>query len=285
MKIPLPREARRAIKNRLRWLRRPWVRWRYAFGPRELLACLRGLGVREGDVVLVHCVFDRFEGFSGSAVEVIGVLQEAVGPAGTLLMPTIPFTGTAVDYVRSGIIFDVRRTPSAMGIVSELFRRMPGVVRSLHPTHPVAAWGRLADALIADHHRAASPCGRGSPYWRILEHDGRILLLGTGIGAMTFFHTAEEWLEPRMPFSPFARERFCLVSRSADGCLVEAETRLFDPGVARRRNLGHLIPVLKARGMWRESRVGNLNVSLLGARDALETLSAMAQEGRYCYDA
>lgn len=284
MTIPLPSKAKRAIKNRLRWLRRPYVRWRYAFGPRELLACLRGLGVREGDVVLVHCAFDRFDGFSGSAAEVIAVLEEAVGTAGTLLMPTIPFPGTAIDYVRSGATFDVRRTPSSMGIVSELFRRMPGVVRSLHPTHAVAARGPMAHALIADHHQAATPCGRGSPYWRLLDHDGWILLLGTGIGAMTFFHGAEEWLEPRMPFSPFLRETFRLVSRSTDGRLVETETRLFDPVVGRRRKISRLIPVLKSRGAWKESRVGRLSVILLHPRDVLDALGAMAQEGRYCYD-
>ena len=177
MVIPLPRKLKRTVKGRLKQLRLDYARWRWAFDADALLASLRGLGLREKDVVLVHSSFDRFAGFTGKPTDAIDALQRAVGPAGAVLMPTIPFTGTAVAYVQEQPVFDVRRTPSRMGILSELFRRMPGVLRSVHPTHSVAAWGEPARALIADHHRAETPCGRGTPYHRLIEGDGRLLFL------------------------------------------------------------------------------------------------------------
>jgi aminoglycoside 3-N-acetyltransferase len=284
MAIPLPRNLKRAVKGRLKQLRLRYARWRRAFDTGELLACLRRLGLREGDVVLVHSSFDRFEGFTGKPTDVIGALQRAVGPRGAVLMPTIPFTGTAVAYVREQPVFDVRRTPSRMGILSELFRRMPGVLRSVHPTHSVAAWGEPARGLVADHHSAETPCGRGTPYHRLIESGGRVLFLGTGIEPMTLFHAAEEILEPQMPFSPFTTEVFRLLSRTAGGETVETKTRLFDPVVSRRRDITLLQPVLKRRGAWREASIGGVEIILLDAADIMDALQTLAKEGRYCYE-
>jgi aminoglycoside 3-N-acetyltransferase len=284
MAIPLPRNLKRALKGRLKHLRLRYARWRRAFDTEELLTCFGRLGLREGDVVLVHSSFDRFEGFTGKPTDVIGALQRAVGPRGAVLMPTIPFTGTAVAYVREQPVFDVRRTPSRMGILSELFRRMPGVLRSVHPTHSVAAWGESARELIADHHCAETPCGRGTPYHRLIEVGGRVLFLGTGIEPMTLFHAAEEIMEPHMPFSPFTTEVFRLLSRTATGETVETKTRLFDPAVSRRRDITLLQPVLKRRGAWREARIGGVDIILLDATDVMDALQTLSKEGHYCYE-
>jgi aminoglycoside 3-N-acetyltransferase len=233
----------------------------------------------------VHSSFDRFAGFSGKPSDVIRVLQETVGIQGTLLMPTLPFTGTAVDYVSSSPVFDVRRTPSQMGMLTELFRRSPGVVRSVHPTHPVAAWGARGVDMLANHHLARTPCGEGSPFARLLENDGRLLYLGVGIESMTFFHCVEEALEQYMPSSPFTKEEFTLQSQDENGAVLVSRTRLFDPGVSRRRNLRRLIPVLKEQGAWSETRLGELDIVFLKTRDVMAACRRLAAQGVFCYDA
>ena len=101
---------------------------------------------------------------------------------------------------------------------------------------------------------------------------------------MTLFHAAEEILEPQMPFSPFTRETFRLLSRTVTGELVETTTRLFDPAVSRRRDITMVTPVLKRRGAWRETSVGGLDVILLQAKDVMDALQTLAKEGRYCYE-
>ena len=199
-------------------------------------------------------------------------------------MPTLPFTGTAVQYARQQLIFDVRRTPSSMGLLTELFRRSADVVRSVHPTHPVAVWGHDAAALVEGHHAAGTPCGIGSPFARLLDRRGKILLLGTGVGVLTFFHTIEELLERTMPASPFTEEVFHLQSRDYSGKIVATHTRLFEPAVSRRRNLDKLIPELRQRSAWREQRTGRLQMIVLNAEDVVGTVNAMADKGTYCYD-
>ena len=276
--------SRRTLKRMVKRLRRDLIRRCYPFDAHRLLFTLRRLGVGEGDVVIVHSSFDRFEGFRGRPTDVIQCLQRAVGDSGTLMMPTLPFTDTAVAYVARSERFDVRRTPSRSGLLTELFRRSPDVVRSVHPTHPVAAWGAKAHALMADHHLAATPCGQGSPFARLLDEDGKILLLGVGVDSRTFFHTVEEVLEPTMPFSPFTTEHYDLESRDADGHLLRSRTRLFDPHWSQRRNIDTLVPALRRRGGWKAARTGKLEAILLEAREVLATARILAESGVYCYD-
>src|SRR5205807_1636548 len=66
--------------------------------------------------------FDSFLGFQGGPVDVIRTLREVVGARGTLMMPAIPFRGTAVEYALGDPVFDVRRTVSRMGLLTEVFR-------------------------------------------------------------------------------------------------------------------------------------------------------------------
>lgn len=275
---------KQTIKAWLKRVRLGLIRRFRGFDANDLISALRRLGVEPGQVIMVHSSFDQFEGFEGKPSDIIDALQEIVGPTGTVMMPTIPFTGSALTYVKSGTVFDVRRTPSKMGLVTEIFRRSANVVRSVHPTHAVAAWGARAEQMTASHGSATTPCGLGSPFAQLLDHNGKTLLLGTGIGAMTFYHTCEELLEKDLPFSPFTTETFTVKSKDAHGVVVTTTMRLFDPGWSRRRNLQRLVPVLRARGAWHSTKIGNLEAILLDARAVLEACRAMAQQGQYCYD-
>jgi aminoglycoside 3-N-acetyltransferase len=271
-------------KVRLKQARRLYIESFHAFSAADLEHRLRQLGLREGDTVLVHSSYDAFSGFTGKPTDVIALLESVIGPAGTLMMPTLPFTGTAIDYARAGPVFDVRRTPSRMGLLSELFRRSPGVFRSVHPTHAVAVWGQDAAALVQGHHLAGTPCGEHSPLARLLARRGKILLLGTDIGVLTFYHTIEELLEDKLPLPPFTTEIFHLQSRDVFDNILTTRTRLFEPTTSRRRNLDKLVPELQQNAAWREQRVGQLPITLLDSQDVLSTVEAMAKRGIYCYD-
>ncbi|HVH68739.1 MAG TPA: AAC(3) family N-acetyltransferase [Gemmatimonadales bacterium] len=282
MLLQAGRWVKRQVRGRLRIALTSWGR---PYASADLLTAVRELGVVPGDTLLVHSSFDKFGKFTGKPSDVLTVLQAAVGPSGTLMLPTLPFTGmSTVEYAREPRVFDVKRTPSQMGLLTELFRRAPGVVRSVHPTHPVAIWGADATELAAGHAAAKTPCGVGSPYAKLLDRDGKIMFLGCNVDVMTFIHTVEEVLEPRMPFSPFTTRTYVLESRDAVGQRWVTETRLSEPRYARRRRLAKLVPVLRRRGAWREGRVGGLRMRLVAARQVLDTCQALADRGIYCYD-
>lgn len=277
---PAKRLAKTLLKKLQRWISNTFS----SFTPTDLNQALVGLGVSAGDTVLVHSSFDAFTGFQGKPTDVIAVLQSTVGSNGLLMMPTMTFSGTAVQYARSLVVFDVMRTPSRMGLLSELFRRSQGVVRSIHPTHPVAIWGAEASAVAANHHLASTPCGTGTPFEALLKRQGKIVLLGTDINVLTFYHLLEEAMEHELPVDPFTAEIFNLQSKARDGQVLHTHCRLFEPAISKRRNLYKIVPHLKAAGMWRSARVGGVNITVLAAADVEAIVRAMSKRKIYCYE-
>ena len=267
------------IKRWLKRLVRSYHRVFRAFTPVDLKNALLKLGIVPGDVVMVHSAFDSFLGFQGGPVDVIRALQEVVGAGGTLMMPTIPFQGTAVEYARGDPVFDVRQTVSRMGLITEVFRRAPGVVRSIHPTHSVAVWGSRTDAIIAGHEHAETPCGRGTPYGRLLECDGKILLAGVPANTMTFCYFVAEELEPRLAVPVLTRETYPMRWTDRDGTVQVSNVRLFS--VRLDHDLSPLVRELKRRDAWRERRVGRLPLVLLRAREVYDAAAALADRGMF----
>ncbi len=169
----------------------------------SLAADLRTLGVAAGDVLMVHVSLSSLGWVAGGPVAVIQALQDAVTPAGTIVMPTFSMHLTdPADWRRPAVppswwatirsempAFNPALTPSrGMGRTAELFRTWPGARRSDHPHSSFAAWGRQAEFVTADHPLTFS-LGNGSPLARVYDLDGRVLLLGTGNN--TSLHLAE----------------------------------------------------------------------------------------------
>jgi len=147
---------------------------------------LSAMGVREGDVLLVHSSLRAIGWVDGGPAAVISALRDVLGPRGTLVMPVFTFnvSGWGVGA------FDVASTPSRVGLITEVFRRSPGVLRSKHPTHSVAAVGPLAAELI-EGPLEYSPLGKGSPLDRVRLAGGKILMIGVGQDRNSTLHLAE----------------------------------------------------------------------------------------------
>jgi len=148
----------------------------------EVVAQLRSLGVKEGAVLLVHTSFRAVGPIQGGPLGLIEALREALGPAGTLVMPA--WAG------RDGV-FNPRSSEASksLGVVAQTFWRIPGVRRSDHP-HAFAAVGPRAEDLLPDPF-PDPPHGPASPVGRVWEADGQVLLLGVNHDANTTIHLAE----------------------------------------------------------------------------------------------
>jgi aminoglycoside 3-N-acetyltransferase len=143
---------------------------------------LLALGVEPGGVLVVHTSFSKIAPIEGGPAGLIEALLSAVGPPGTLVMPSM-----SDDDEHP---FDPRTSPCAgMGIVADTFWRMPGVLRSDNP-HAFAAFGPRAAELTSPHPLDV-PHGHDSPPGRVFDLDGQVLLLGVGHDANTTIHVAE----------------------------------------------------------------------------------------------
>lgn len=211
-----------------RFARRQVDRAFYRLDRKTLVKRFRDLGLRGGATVCVHAALSRLGYIDGHADAVIDALLEAVGPDGTVMMPTFPTRGAAVDYVRSGQVFDVRSTPSRVGFLTEQFRRRPGVLRSLHPTNPVAAFGPRASALLLDHERSLTPFGPETPYARLAALDeGYVLMLDTHI------HSLLHYVQDRVGLPKlFLPGEYDAPVVGQDGVARTVRTRLMRPRVS-----------------------------------------------------
>jgi len=157
----------------------------------QLSESFAALGVPQGGKVLAHSSLRSLGWVEGGADTVIDSLLSVLGPAGTLLVPTL--TGSEELSPENPPIFDPAHTPAWTGIIPETLRRRPAAIRSLHPTHSAAAIGADASALLAGHARSVTPCDEWSPYGEVARcDDGYILLIGVTHLSNTTFHHVEE---------------------------------------------------------------------------------------------
>src|SRR5258708_25995123 len=128
------------------------------------------LGIREGDTVFVHSSIDQLNlGFPGG--KVFSILRRVVGEQGTLLFPTYPRVNS-YEFLSRGEVFDVRKTPSYTGILSEIPRRYGNAVRSLHPTKSVCAIGPRARELVSTPQCFVYPHDKCSPSSKLIHYGG-----------------------------------------------------------------------------------------------------------------
>jgi aminoglycoside 3-N-acetyltransferase len=151
----------------------------------SLTTAFRNLGVQAGNVLLVHSSYKSLGEVEGGPQTIIDALLAALGPDGTLIMPTFNF-----DF-NKGKPWDVRSTPSQMGILTEFVRKDPRAKRVFHPIYSFAIIGRHAESL--GNLRYKSSYERRSAFGKLRDLDGKIMVIGLSYtNSMTFFHHIEQ---------------------------------------------------------------------------------------------
>jgi aminoglycoside 3-N-acetyltransferase len=165
--------------------RHGFVRLRPVLGETDFLAAFESVGVPHGQTVLVHSSLRDFGYVSGGAATVIAALRKAIGPEGTLAMPALSCSWVGRPP------FDRDATPTHTGAIPEAFRQMPGVVRSGHPSHSVAACGPRAEEIVATHDPERPVFAPETPWGKLYDLDAWILML-CRLASNTAMHMGEE---------------------------------------------------------------------------------------------
>lgn len=220
--------------------------------------------------------------------QILQDLTALVGEDGTLCMPSHPqYDGEpGFFYDKSDLVlrYDPAKTPSRVGLLSNLFLRRPEVKRSLHPLSSLACAGPLADTLLAENlnNSAPLPHGRGSAYHRFCELGGLVVSIGVPlVKSMTVLHVAEELRQEHAPIRGFAYERRFDV-RVDDGWsewLVQ-ERR---PEYVRSYALAQLRHDLLSQGILHESSFDGVRIDWAKAADVLSYMTQRSQASTYPY--
>ena len=215
----------------------------------ELADQLGTLGVAPGGVLVVHSSFRAVGPVAGGPLGLLAALRAALGPSGTLVMPS--WTGD------DEAPFDPATTPAApdLGIVPGLFWRQPGVLRGDHP-FAWAAGGPQA-AAITGGPLPLPPHGPDSPIGRVHALGGQVLLLGVGHDADTALHLAE-----LLAGVPYRTPKHVTVLRNGRPARIDYGEN--DHCCAR---FALADDWLRAAGLQREGRVGSAHARLAPIRD------------------
>lgn len=237
----------------------------------EMIAnALRGLGLGSGDSVFVHSSLSRFGQVAGGAEAVCRAVIDAVDPAGTVIMPAFTFGLRDIPDP----VLDIEKTPSCVGLVSEVFRTRFAARRSRHITHSVAAAGARAEWFTSGHARDAFD--EESAFRRLCDARGYVLLLGVDYNSCTFFHAMEYALPvPYMGMTPKPDARL----RLPTGEVVPADCNVHLP--AEPYDFNRTAAMLDSERLTRTAACGDSILRLFGAAEVFERVLAELRRDPY----
>lgn len=156
----------------------------------DVFHLLESQGVRHDDVLTIHASLRAAGPIEGDADGLIDALKEYLCD-GLLLIPT--HTWAVVN--KANPVFDVRSTVPNIGTLARVAAFRPDAVRSLHPTHSLAVFGKSAQEYVQGEENSATPAPMGGCLSRLYELGGKILLLGVGHERNTYLHAVDERMD------------------------------------------------------------------------------------------
>ena len=155
----------------------------------QLKKQVENMGLTGEETILIHSSMKSIGEVEGGADTVLDAWIEYFGH-GLLLLPTHTWKNINADSP----VYNPKETPSCVGLLTNMFLKRDGVIRSLHPTHSMAGIGKKAAEYLAGEENNNTPCTPGGCYDRLKDVGGKILLVGVGHERNTYIHSVEEVL-------------------------------------------------------------------------------------------
>jgi aminoglycoside 3-N-acetyltransferase len=219
-----------------------------------IIGAMKSLGLKKGDHLLVHSSLSSMGKVSGGGDTIIEALLAVIGKEGTLMMPT---------FGNGSEIFDPKKSNTHLGILPQTLWQRNDACRSRHPLASVAAIGPKAQWLINDHEKAKTAHGEHTPYARLAEIGGKILLLGVDQDRNTFLHTVEALA--KLPFLKKKHAKYLDVN----GRVKNGRWSHF-PGP--HRNFIGLQQWLESNGLVQKEKIGSSVAQLMSMQPLMDAL-------------
>jgi aminoglycoside 3-N-acetyltransferase len=230
--------------------------------------CFGQVCLPTGASVLLHSSMSALGKVEGGPDAVIDGILDVIGSEGTLMVPTFNY------WVNE--LFDPAVTPSLAGLISETLRRRNTAVRSLHPTHSVAAIGDRAVEFTKDHENRGA-LRIGSPVDNLAKSGGHVVLLGVRHESNSTIHIGEAYAEPwylGFPFSPSDPTEARILDR---GTIRTVEIAGSQSGCSLAFNVLEL--PLRKNGQIVDFKVGEALCQLISAKAIIDcTLSLLREQ-------
>jgi len=244
----------------------------------DLIQVMKKMGMKKGSVVFIHSSMTEFYNYTGTAEELIQNIINVIGEEGTLMMPAYPKTQKFNDEVD----FDVLNSPSGAGYLSEVFRKMPGVKRSINLQHSVCAYGKLAEYFTNEHHLSSTAWDEHSPYYKMSQMNTLVFAFGLPYFLGTMIHCTESILRSKYKYFQlfFTKKKVCRY-KDVDGNI--RSYHYFTHDFARRRNKKKIIKKYFDKNEFKNTTISNLRIEMVDAKYTLDLFLQLAEKGITMY--
>ena len=246
-------------------------KWYYT---KDIVDALKKAGIKIGDSIFVHSDLKSFGKIDNkiTIVEFLGcfieALKQATGQSGNIIMPTFSYSFCKKE------IFDSENTPSKVGILTNYFRKLASVKRSMDAIFSVAVLGPDKDYFID----VGTDCfGKKSIFEKLYDRNVKIVFLGE-----TFDITYIHFIEQRCGIA----YRFIKKFRGQIRHGSELEEVIFDYNVRPLdRNIEYdlegIASFLDDTGVLKKTKIGNSKIRVVSAVDAFNVISNGFKENIY----
>lgn len=233
----------------------------------DLLKQLEAMPVEHTDTIMMHSSMKAIGEVVGGGDTVLDALSEYFAD-GLLVLPQHTYETIGPDNPT----FYADKTRPHIGILTELFHDRPEVVRSLHPTHSVGAFGEDAIDFTADHENFDTPAAEGSPYWKLLERHAKILLVGVDLVRNTYIHGIEEWVDIPGRLGDTHQD---LITVSPNGTEIPVPSLRHVPGISK--HYWKVEKILADKGAIEYAQLGDAKVLVCDAERLNHFISQMLE--------
>lgn len=233
---------------------------------------LQKCGIKPYDTVLIHTSMRALgeveNGCDGLIDAFVSYLSE-----GLFIVPT----HTWATVGKESPVYDVRESEPCIGALPRVAAKRGDGIRSLHPTHSVAAFGKNAEAFVAGEENSKTPCPIGGVWQRLLDEKAKILLIGVGLNRNTYIHAIDEMLElPGRLTEPFE-----LTVIDYDGKEHKTQFSAHNSDMTGSENFGNFEEPLIAKGALKKERLGNASVYVFDTVKGTEVISTLWKKADY----
>lgn len=233
---------------------------------KDIITQLKALGIDSTDTILVHSSMKSIGHVEKGADEVLDAFIEHL-KEGLLIFPT----HTWAQINENNLVFDPKTESSCVGVLTNLFLQRPGVVRSNHPTHSVAAIGNNAESYIENDNNGDTPCSRLGCWGKLYDIDAKILFVGCSLKRNTIIHGVEEWCNISNRLS---KEKVPFKVKTSTGGLFERPTYThFNPVGDISENYDKIEEALLDKRIARIGQVGDAKTYVCDTKAMVDFVS------------
>lgn len=248
-----------------------------AYDKEQLKKQLYEMGLGSTDALMVHSSMKSMGNVEGGADTVVDALLEYFSE-GLVMVPTHTWKQMSAEYN----VFDPKTEPACVGIIPNIFMKRPGVLRSLHPTHSMAVYGKGASEYIKGEENITTPCAPEGCWGRLKAVNAKILLVGVTHARNTFIHAVEEMYD--VP-ERFTEKPVGFEIKMPDGTLKPANVyrhyNRFAPHISE--HFDKMLEGYEATGAARKVRFGDAECILCDANALVDVTEKVLKHQINCF--